>query len=153
MRRRRNHRSVCTVDSEERDPTTGVAGSGLSGTAEGRPRRREDGRLNRLGRCCAASRRGDRRAARMAASGGCIPLYACSSFKQHALLEQMIIYSALCSKVRCVVLVEASRVAEEGEEKGLRTRRGCGPEGGRGAQCGLQERCPSRPAQRYGIDG
>ena len=29
-RKRHNRRSVCTVDSEERDPTAGAAGNGLS---------------------------------------------------------------------------------------------------------------------------
>ena len=35
--------------------------------------------------------------------------------EQHALLEQMIVEGALCSKASCVVLVEASRVAGERE--------------------------------------
>ena len=76
VRRRRNRSCVGTVDSEERGPTAGVAESGLSGAA-GRlaaplrdmHSRREDGRLDHLSRCCAASRRGDIRTARMAASG------------------------------------------------------------------------------------
>ena len=34
---------------------------------------------------------------------------------QHALLEQVIVEGALCSKASCVVLVEASRVAGERE--------------------------------------
>ena len=38
----------------------------------GRYRKRENGRLDRLSRCCAASRRRDGHAAQMAASGGCI---------------------------------------------------------------------------------
>ena len=68
----RNRRSVGTADSEERGPTAGVAGSGLSSTVgrleaplRARHSRREDGRLDRL------KRRGDR----LAGSGradGCI---------------------------------------------------------------------------------
>ena len=58
MRQRRCRRSVCTVDSEERASAAGVTGSSLSGTA-GRLAaplrgRREDGRLKRLSRRCAA---------------------------------------------------------------------------------------------------
>ena len=45
--------------------------------------------------CCAAFRRGDRRAAQMAASEGCICLCTCSRLKQHVLLEQRIIEGAL----------------------------------------------------------
>ena len=71
--------------------------------------------------------------------------FACSSFKQHALLEQMIVEGALYSKASCVVLVEACRVAGERE----RERRGSEPDGERGAQCGLHERCHSRPALRF----
>ena len=33
MRQRRNRRSIGTIDSDERGPTAGVAGSGLSGIA------------------------------------------------------------------------------------------------------------------------
>ena len=66
--------------------------------------------------------------------------FVCSSFKQHALLKQVTVEGALCSKASCVVLVEASRVAGE---------RGCGPDRGRGAQCELHERCHSRPPRRY----
>ena len=69
------------LDSEERGPTstTGVSGTACRLAAEGlRPWAgtadvtlpREDGRLDRLSRCCEAFRRGDRRAARMTASGG-----------------------------------------------------------------------------------
>ena len=54
----------------------------------------------------------------MAASGECIRLYARRSLKQSALLEQMIIKGALCSKARRVVLVEASRVPGAGDEEG-----------------------------------
>ena len=42
-------------------------------------------------------------------------LYTCSL----KLLEQMIVEGALCMKVSCVVLVEASRVPGDGEEEGL----------------------------------
>ena len=56
----------------------------------------------------------------MATSGGCIRLYACS-FKQHALLKQMIIE---CIKASCVVQAKASRVPGEEEEEELLMRRG-----------------------------
>ena len=46
----------------------------------GRQSRREDGRLDRLSRCCAASRSGCRWAARMAASG---PSLARSAHRRH----------------------------------------------------------------------
>ena len=115
MRRSRSRWSVCTVDSEERAPTAGVAGSGLSGTAgrlaaplRGRYSRRADGRLDHLSRCCAACGRGYRLDARMAASGQCIRM---QQLEQHALLEQVTVEGALCSKASCVVLVEASRAA------------------------------------------
>ena len=52
--------------------------------------------------------------------------FACSSFKQHALLEQMIVEGALYSKASCVVLVEAGRRERERETKqraGRRKRR------------------------------
>ena len=122
-------------------PKADLVGCGLSGTAGrlaaplwGRHSRREDGRLDCL-RCLAACRRGgDRRAARMVASGGCIRLYACSSLKQHAVLEQARFEGALPSKASCIVLVEASHVPGEGEEQGLLMKRGGGPDGGRGAQ-------------------
>ena len=42
-------------------------------------------------------------------------MHSHSSFKQHALLEKMTVQGALCSKASCVVLVEASRAAGEGE--------------------------------------
>ena len=83
--------SVCTVDLEERGPTAGIAGRSLSGTAgrlaaplRGRHRKCEDSnvRLNSLSWCCAASRRWDRRAALLAASGGCIHLYTYSRLEQ-----------------------------------------------------------------------
>ena len=100
-----------------RAPSAGVAGSCLSGTTgrlaaplRGRHSRREDGRLDHLSRCCAACGRGDRRAVRMAASGGCIRM---QQLEQHALLEQMTVEGALCSNASCVVLVKASRVAGE----------------------------------------
>ena len=83
-----HHRGVGTVDSEERVPTAGVAGSGLSGTSgrlaaplRGRNNRREDGGLDRLSRCCAASRRGDSRATRMAARG---PSLVSSAYRRHS---------------------------------------------------------------------
>ena len=154
----RNRRSVGTVEPEER-ATAGVAGRGLSGTA-GRLRlaaplrvrhsRREDGNLDRLSRCYATCRRGNRRAARMAEPEGCIRqrLFACSSLKQQALIERKIVEGALASKASCVVLVEASRVPGAGEEEGLLLRRGCGPDGGRCAQRGRQERRHSRSARR-----
>ena len=84
-----NCSSICTVDLEERGPTAGIAGSCLSGTAgrhavqlRGRHRKCEDVRLNSLSWCCAASRRWDRRAALLAASGGCIHLYTYSRLEQ-----------------------------------------------------------------------
>ena len=144
MRRSRSRWSVCTVDSEERGPTVVVAGSGLSGTVgriaaplRGRRSRREDGRLS--------ARAGAARPAGAGIDGprGWLHLksaFACSSSKQHALLEQMTVQGALCSKASCVVLVEASRVAGE---------RSCGPDHRRGAQCELHERCYSRPPQLY----
>ena len=51
---------------------------------------------------------------------------ACSSFKHHALLEQVIVECAPSSKASCVVLVEASRVAgeREREETAARTAKG-----------------------------
>ena len=58
-------------------------------------------------------------ASQMAASGGCIRMYACI-LKQHALLEQMIVEGI---KASCVVLV-ASRVPGEEEEEVLLMRRG-----------------------------
>ena len=65
-----NRRSVDTLESEERGPTAGVAGSSLSSTAgrlaaplRGKHSRREDGRLDRL------SRRGDRLAGSGRADG------------------------------------------------------------------------------------
>ena len=86
-------------------PASGVVGRLLSGAGgrltaplRGRHSRREDGRLDRLGRCCAASRRADRRAARMAAAGGCVRLNACSSLRRYALLERIKVEGALCSK-------------------------------------------------------
>ena len=50
----------------------------------------------------------------MAASGGCIRM---QQLEQPALLEQMIVEGALCSKASCVVLVEASRAAGERERE------------------------------------
>ena len=64
-------------------------------------------------------------------SGGCVRLYACS-LKQLALLEQMIVEGI---EANCVVLVEASRVPGEGEEKVMLMRRG------RTAEEALSEAC------------
>ena len=62
-RLRHHHSSVSTVDSEERGPTAGAAGSCLGHSWQrGKHRRREDGRLKSLylfSRCCAASRSSD----------------------------------------------------------------------------------------------
>ena len=41
-------------------------------------------------------------------------MYSCSSLKQNALLEQMIVEGALCSKVSCIALVEARSVPGKG---------------------------------------
>ena len=91
----------------------------------GREDGRLDSRLDRLSRCCAASRRGDRRAG----VDSCI----CTGRVQSSVAVEGI-------KASGVVLVEPSRVPGEGEEEGLLMRRGCWPDGLRGAQCGLQER-------------
>ena len=76
---------------------------GQPGAAKGKTQPqagREDGRQDHtcLSRCCrrrgAAFQARDRRVARMAAYGGCIRMYACSSLNlkpQHALLERMIL--------------------------------------------------------------
>ena len=73
-----------------------MAGCSLSSTAgrlaaplRGKHSRREDGRFDRL------SRRGDRLAGRWLHLEGA---FACSSLKQHVLLEQMKVKGALCSK-------------------------------------------------------
>ena len=156
MRRSRNRCSAGKANSEGRGPTAGDARSGLSGTVgrfaaplRGRHSRREDGRLCRFSRCCAACRRGDRRAARMAASEECIRMQRSSSFKQHALLKQMTVEGALCCKASCVVLVEASRIASAFRGRALLERGRCGPDGGRGAHCELHERRHSGPALRF----
>ena len=84
----------------------------------------EDARLGARAGAARLPVRGDRWASRIAISGGCIHLYACRSLKQHALLEQMIVEGALCSKASCVVMVEASCIFGEQEEEGLLMRRG-----------------------------
>ena len=99
-----NRRNVGTVDSEEMAPLwAGTAGVRLA--------------FDRWSRCCTASKRGDKRAAQMAASGGC----TCSSLIQHALLERMIVEGAFGSKASWILLVEASCAAGEGDEAAGRT--------------------------------
>ena len=144
MRRSRSRRSVGTGDSEARGPTSGVAGSGLSGTAgriaaplRGRHSRREDGRLDRLSRCCAACRRRDRRAARMAASGGCIRMRQ---------LQAISASRADDSRRRAL---QQGQLRRPGRSQSRCWRERLGPDRGRGAQCELYERCHSRLPRRY----
>ena len=68
--------------------------------------------------------------------------FACRSFKQDALLEQIIVDGTLYSKASCVVLVEASHVAGE------RERLACWPDCGRSAQCWLHVKCHNRLSLR-----
>ena len=73
-----------------------------------------------MSRCRAACGREYRLAARMAASGGCICM---QQLEQHALLEQMIVEGALCSKASCVVLVKpVALLRERARERGRETK-------------------------------
>ena len=72
--------------------------------------------------------------------------------EQDALLEQMKVEGALFSTASSwwtpVALLERERERESERER-ERERRSSGPDRGRGAQCGLHERCHSRLALRF----